>query len=300
MDFYIVDAFSSAAFCGNPAGVVILENNQDFPSEDIMIKTAAELRYSETAFIKQIDDTTFHTKYFTPVAEVDLCGHATIAAFTVLKHNNLVKDSQTYVNKTLAGNLEIYIDDDNIMMEMATPKELGEIDTPQAIEEIYNIMGIKYERVVVHKAHKVIGPLLPKIISTGLPDIMLPVLDLEALASLAPDMNALSGLSSKYDVTGVHAFAIATENESATAHTRNFSPRFGIDEEAATGTASGALSFYLNQYDIIDDEDDFSFIQGEQLKRPSRIVGKIKNIHGQLKIHIGGTGVILAEGKIFI
>ena len=75
MKFYIVDAFTDTLFGGNPAGVAILDEHVDFPSEDQMRKTAAELRYSETAFVKPLGDGEFHTRYFTPTDEVDLCGH---------------------------------------------------------------------------------------------------------------------------------------------------------------------------------------------------------------------------------
>ncbi len=82
--FLIVDAFTETAFGGNPAGVVILPENADFSSDETMVKTAAELRYSETAFIKKLADNEFKIRYFTPAAEVDLCGHATIGSFFVL------------------------------------------------------------------------------------------------------------------------------------------------------------------------------------------------------------------------
>ncbi len=298
MKFYIVDAFSSVAFGGNPAGIVILDKNQDFPEKDTMIKTAAELRYSETAFIKVLDDDTFNIRYFTPTDEVDLCGHATIASFTALIKEGLVESGKQYLNKTLAGDLTIDIDDKTIMMEMATPEHISDITTPEALEEIYSIMGIKHEQVIVEKTENIIGELFPKIISTGLPDIMLPVMDLKTLSLIAPNMPQLSDLSKRYNVTGVHAFALGSDD--ATAHTRNFAPLFGIDEEAATGTASGALAYYLNQEGIISDNAEFSFIQGEDMNRPSRILGKLQKVDDQLKIKVGGTGVILADGNIFI
>ena len=75
MKYFIVDAFSDVAFGGNPAGVVLLGDN-DFPSEKFMRQVAAEFRYSETAFVKQNDVAEFTVRYFTPVDEVDLCGHA--------------------------------------------------------------------------------------------------------------------------------------------------------------------------------------------------------------------------------
>ena len=59
MKFYIVDAFTEKMFGGNPAGVVILPEGEDFPSDELCVQTAAELRYSETAFIKQLGEKDF-------------------------------------------------------------------------------------------------------------------------------------------------------------------------------------------------------------------------------------------------
>ena len=100
MKFYIVDAFTDTLFGGNPAGVVILPDGSDFPSDEIMVKTAAELRYSETAFIKRINEKEFNIRYFTPAAEVDLCGHATIGSFKALLHAGYVEDNGNYINHT--------------------------------------------------------------------------------------------------------------------------------------------------------------------------------------------------------
>ena len=83
MQYYIVDAFTDQPFGGNPAGVVLLDSDA-FPEEELMLKVAAELRYSETAFVVQHSDNEYTVRYFTPKAEVDLCGHATIASFALL------------------------------------------------------------------------------------------------------------------------------------------------------------------------------------------------------------------------
>ena len=73
MKLYIADAFTRRIFGGNPAGVVILPKGASYPPEETMRKTAAELRYSETAFILPCDDSCFQLRYFTPAGEVDLC-----------------------------------------------------------------------------------------------------------------------------------------------------------------------------------------------------------------------------------
>ena len=85
MEIYIVDAFTNRRFCGNQAGVAILEPQEPFPEAEFMRSLAEELRYSETAFVKVCSPGRYSIRYFTPAGEVDLCGHATVAAFTVLR-----------------------------------------------------------------------------------------------------------------------------------------------------------------------------------------------------------------------
>ena len=85
MRLFIVDAFAKRRFAGNQAGVALLPAGEDFPEPGFMQALAAELRHSETAFVKRLGPDRFRLRYFTPEGEVDLCGHATIAAFTVLR-----------------------------------------------------------------------------------------------------------------------------------------------------------------------------------------------------------------------
>ncbi len=73
MKFYIVDAFTDTLFGGNPAGVVILPDGSDFPSDEIMVKTAAELRYSETAFIKRINEKRIQYSLFLHLPQKSTC-----------------------------------------------------------------------------------------------------------------------------------------------------------------------------------------------------------------------------------
>ena len=103
MKFQIVDAFTRQTFGGNPAGVVLLPEGAEFPADETMRKTAAELRYSETAFIKPLGGNRFQIRYFTPAAEVELCGDATIGSFHALQEMGLVVEGGTYIDETLSG-----------------------------------------------------------------------------------------------------------------------------------------------------------------------------------------------------
>jgi PhzF family phenazine biosynthesis protein len=287
MQYYIVDAFTDRLFGGNPAGVVILEDNV-FPDDTLMQQIAAELRLSETAFVQQNGPHEFTIRYFTPVAEVPLCGHATIAAFGIITKMGIVTEEHAHcVNHTKAGDLQV-ITGNVIMMEMASPLLLDTIREPEQLDRLYRIMGARRDGVT----------LLPQIISTGLPDIIMPVRDVEALQSLSPDMPALSALSDELRVTGAHVFAL--NDDSYTAHVRNFGPLYGIDEESATGTANAALSYYLHLNGIIGSPAECHFLQGEAMSRPSVITTQLHSCINRCNIWVGGESRIVANGDLWI
>ena len=81
MKYYVVDAFTSELFKGNPAGVCVVDS---FPPDDLMQEIAAENRLSETAFVCRREDGDYNLRWFTPGAEVNLCGHATLGTSYVL------------------------------------------------------------------------------------------------------------------------------------------------------------------------------------------------------------------------
>lgn len=281
LKYFIVDAFTSEPFGGNPAGVVLLDG--DFPNERLMLQIAAELRYSETAFVRQLAVDEFHLRYFTPCSEVDLCGHATIATFGLLWRRCMVSDHSPIVNHTLAGDLMVRIER-QVMMQMATPKVVDKRVDPERLHRI--MAGGSTPQ----------WPDLPvEVVSTGLPDIIMPVKDLESLNALQPDMAALSALSQELDVVGVHAFALT--DDGYTAHVRNYGPLYGVPEESATGTANAALTHYLQRRGRVTAGDECRFMQGEAMQRPSVVA---TTLHADGSIWVGGDSVIVAEGSLLV
>lgn len=99
-------AFSDKALGGNPAGVVLQAAHL---SESQMQEVARQVGFSETAFVMPSDQADFKVRFFTPSDEVDLCGHATIALFYLMKTQHLV-DVGTYTLETLAGILKVVIE----------------------------------------------------------------------------------------------------------------------------------------------------------------------------------------------
>ena len=274
MKYFIVDAFTDQAFGGNPAGVVLLDSDA-FPEEKLMLNIAAELRYSETAFVRKHSAQEFTIRYFTPKAEVELCGHATIASFFLLHQKGLA--SGTCLCHTKAGDLRIEAGE-KVMMQMAKPQIVATLGEN---EEIYHALGVKNY-----------SPTMPvQVVSTGLPDLMIPLPDVVTLQSLQPNMEAIAEITKKHEAVSFHVFAFGNDNY--TAHVRDFAPLYDIPEESATGTANASLTYYLQQHGSIGAEAECAFIQGEAMGRPSVVATRIQS---DGNIFVGGTATVVAEG----
>jgi PhzF family phenazine biosynthesis protein len=278
MKYFIVDAFTDHPFGGNPAGVVLLDGDI-FPHEALMLKIAAELRYSETAFIRRHSATEFTIRYFTPKAEVELCGHATIASFSLLHRKGLA--SGRCLCHTLAGDLVIETGE-RVMMQMAQPRI---VETVEDIDEIYKALGINGYT-----------PTLPvQITYTGLPDFMIQVNNIATLQAMKPDMEAITEITRRYNAVSFHVFAFGNDNY--TAHVRDFGPLYGVPEESATGTANAALTYYLQQNGCLGQEAECAFLQGEAMGRPSVVATRIE---ADGNIFVGGTAAVVAEGNLLV
>ena len=285
MKYYIVDAFTDRPFGGNPAGVVFLEENA-FPNEGLMTQVAAELRYSETAFVRRLSPTGYHLRYFTPKGEVELCGHATVATFALL-HRLGMADGRCLCH-TLAGDLAIEAGE-RVMMQMAKPRIVNTIaDT----EEIYNALGLSFS---ILSSQSSIFNLPVQVAYAGLNDIMIPVPDVATLNALQPDMEAVAAITKEHETTSFHVFTIAEDRY--TAHVRDFGPLYGIPEESATGTANAALTHYLAVNGVIPSQGDFAFLQGEAMGRPSVVATRIAD---DGTVYVGGTAAIVAEGNLYL
>ena len=278
MKYFVLDAFTNQPFGGNPAGVVLLDGDT-FPKESLMLQIAAELRYSETAFIRRHSDKEFTIRYFTPAAEVELCGHATIASFFLLHHEGLA--SSQCLCHTLAGDLSVEAGE-KVMMQMATPSIVA---TLEENGEIYKALGVIDYR-----------PNLPvQIAYSGLPDLMIQIQDVATLHALQPDMDAIAAITKKHNAVSFHVFAFA--DDGYTAHVRDFAPLYGVPEESATGTANAALTYYLRQNGYIGAEAECAFLQGEAMGRPSTVATRIRK---DGTIYVGGTAAIVAKGDLFV
>lgn len=281
MELYIADAFTRTRFSGNQAGVALL-GEAPFPDEDLMRALAGELKHSETAFVRQTGERAFHIRYFTPAEEVDLCGHATIAAFTVLRETGAAGTGSCTL-QTRSGGLEIEVGPESVWMDMAPPAD-GRTFSEEEQRRLYGAYGLTL-------AERPAG-LEPQAVSTGLLDILLPVTSREVLNRAVQNEPEVTALSRQYGVVGVHMFCLGDDGAGITARCRNFAPLYAIPEEAATGTSNGALTYYLYRRGLVREGAENCFLQGEAMGKPSEILSRLTAGPGGVKVRVGGPAVL--------
>lgn len=283
MKIFVVDAFASERFMGNQAGVVILEEGVDYPCDERMTQLAAELKHSETAFVRRQGASAYQLRYFTPVGEVELCGHATVAAFTVLRETGLAA-AGAYLARTLAGELNVTVEERFIWMDMAEPVQVYRFTIEEAAE-LYAACGMDLTAEP--------AGLMPEIIKAGLSDIQLPVKNKELLDQAVIDMARVSRLSERYQVTGIHMFCPGQDGIAA--YCRNFAPLYEIPEEAATGTSNGGLTLYLRDHGLLRERQVNRFRQGEAMGRTSYVYTTISGAF----VRVGGEAAVSLECRLF-
>jgi len=276
---YRLSSFTDKIEGGNPAGVVL---NADNLKEGEMKYIAKEVAYSETAFVSQSDKADFKVRFFTPVEEVDLCGHATIATFSLLNKKGIISPGK-YNQETKAGLLGIDVSiNEEIMMDQNIPY-FGEYLDKKIIAEALNISVEDF-----YSEYPV------QIVSTGLKDIIVPIKSFDKMNFLTPNFEEIAKICVENDSAGFHVFNL--ENNNYNASCRNFAPHLGIQEESATGTASGALASYFVEQGIYKPNKKMVFEQGYKMKKPSKIKAIVESKEGIYeKVKVGGKAVIIDE-----
>jgi len=214
---YLVDSFTSQAFAGNPAGVVLLDAPQN---ENWMQRVAAEVNQAETAFLVRQQDG-FDLRWFTPTVEVDLCGHATLGSAHILWEEGYLASGMEARFHTRSGILKASPDSGWIKLDFpATPPEPCEV--PDGLLQSLGLSG---------------GSVLRSRF-----DYLVSIESAEQIRRLVPDLVAMRKIPSR----GVIVTA-ASDLPDADFVSRFFAPRFGVDEDPVTGSAHCALAPYWAQ-----------------------------------------------------
>lgn len=299
----LVDAFSTDPLAGNPAGVI---PDAEGLADNQQRAIAAELGASETVFITDSEVAERRFRYFSPTTEVDLCGHATIAAYAYLDATGEI-DPGTHTVETNVGVIEITVDDDGTVWMRQQSPTVASIDL--AYDDVADALGIDAA------ALRDIGDELPlAIASTGLPFIIVPVNFLEHVGDVNPDAAAIDTLVTSYDAAGMYIFSFDTLESASTLHARAFIPSLGITEDPVTGTAAGACTAYLDTFDAFDVfPSTVRCEQGHFCDRPGYIRAQLiqpeqqndkpdesNDSYAQGGVRVGGHAVMTLDGTVAI
>ena len=211
LKIYQIDAFAERVFEGNPAAVISLEN---WLPDNLMQQIAMENNLSETSFFVPVENG-FHIRWFTPTAEVNLCGHATLATAHVLFHHLNYAEKEIHF-KSHSGILKVKMENSQIVLDFpASP--LTEIEIPSEVAKAFHIQPVACFK--------------------GRDDFMLLFENENLISQLKPDFQQLVLVKTR----GVICTSISEKYDFVS---RFFAPAVGVNEDPVTGSAHTMLIPY--------------------------------------------------------
>ncbi|MGX6606959.1 PhzF family phenazine biosynthesis protein [Micromonosporaceae bacterium Da 78-11] len=259
-------AFSDDPKGGNPAGVVLDAAGLD---DARMLAIAAELGYSETAFaVEGVGG--YRVRYFSPLAEVPFCGHATVATAVALGPGD-------HLFVTNAGEVPVTVDDAGRATLTSVPASVADLsgDDLAAL-----LAALRWSGPDLDPA------LPPRVAYAGAYHPVLAVRSRRRLAELDYDVPALTALTQARGWTTVQ---LVFRTGDDTFDVRNPFPVGGVYEDPATGAAAAAFGAYLRDLRLVPADATLHLAQGDDLGRPSRITVELRA--GEQGVRVSGTAV---------
>jgi PhzF family phenazine biosynthesis protein len=259
MKFWQVDAFTNEVFGGNPAAVFIFDHE---PQYELMIKVACEMNLSETAFVIMGEE--LKIRWFTPNTEVNLCGHATLAAAHILWQEDLTK-SDKLVFQSKSGSLIVTRAEEGYTLDFPLQPPSKK---PEYEDQVSEILG-----------------LIPEYIGSNGEDCMA-VVDDATLRAFSPDFNKISALAER-------GFLLTAQDSSGRYDYiyRGFFPKLNVPEDPVTGSANTCLAPYWTK------QLNKSKLSAQQVsKRGGNLIIEVF----KERVLITGSAVTVFEGQMTI
>jgi PhzF family phenazine biosynthesis protein len=254
-------AFATDPNGGNPAGVVL-----DAPmlTDSVMLMTAAQIGFSETAFVSPEDSGIFRTRYFSPLTEVPFCGHATIALAVAHAERHGPGSMRLETNAGIVSvSTERRADGSLVATLVSVPPRSAELED----EDLRELLA------ALRWADSDLDPTLPpRVAYAGAWHPLIAASSRARLAELDYDMSLLADLMQRKDWATIDLIW----REAATVfHARNPFPPGGVVEDPATGAAAAALGGYLRELGLIPVPSVITIHQGQDMGRPGLITVSI-------------------------
>ncbi|MCX4509400.1 PhzF family phenazine biosynthesis protein [Streptomyces sp. NBC_01619] len=267
-------AFSTDPSGGNPAGVVLDASALDDAG---MLAIAAELGYSESAFLTAENERTYRIRYFSPRAEVPFCGHATVASAVAL------------AERIGPGRLEFMTRAGRVPVEVAEEAGTYRATLSSVEPRVEDIGADDLAEALAALDWASPGDLdpafPPRVAFAGARHLVLAAATRARLADLSYDFARLEALMHRLDLTTVQ---LVWRESPTVFHVRDPFPVGGVVEDPATGAAAAAFGAYLRELGLAPEDAVVTLHQGEDLGRPGELT--VTLYAGDPRVHVSGAG----------
>ena len=300
--FIQVDVFTDRPFGGNP--LAVFPEAEGLTTEE-MQRLAREMNLSETTFVlpPQARGADFKVRIFTPAKELPFAGHPVVGTHWVLAHLGRVdlREPVTQVRFELGVGVlpaDLHVAGGQVERVVMTQ---GRPTFHAVLDDVTNLatgLGLVPEAVTE-------TGLPVQVVSTGVPQMMVPVRSLAEVQALDAGQLNVAALNRACEACGTECamvFTLETERPEAMVHVRVFAPLLGVPEDPATGSANGALGAYLVHHQAVPVAEPTTHIiseQGAELGRPSTLYVEVDSAGGEITaVRVGGQVVPVAEGIV--
>jgi trans-2,3-dihydro-3-hydroxyanthranilate isomerase len=307
--FIQVDVFTDKPFGGNP--LAVFPKAEGLTTEE-MQRLAREMNLSESTFVSppQTPGADFKVRIFTPAVELPFAGHPVVGTHWVLAHLGRVDlhEPVTQVRFELGVGVlpaDLHVAGGQVERVVMTQDRptfhamLEDVtDGSTELKVLAEGLGLAPEAITE-------TGLPVHVVSTGVPQMMVPVRSLAEVQALDPGRLNTAALNRACHAAGtecVLVFTFQTERPEATVHVRVFAPLLGVPEDPATGSANGALGAYLVHHRAVPVTEPTTHIlseQGAEIGRPSRLYIEVDGVGEEITaVRVGGQVVPVAEGMV--
>ncbi len=291
--FMQVDAFTERPLGGNPCAVLFDTDELD---SDVMLAIAKENNLSETAFVRSSQKADFAALYFTPAMEIPFAGHPTLATAYALIESGRWESGGEPFEITLelrVGVITVEVKyKQNKIQQLVMVQRKPEFLRMYEPRAVLPVFGLTSEDLLP-------GGLI-QTVSTGTPQLMIPLKDQNALRRIQLDIEEYRQLRQDGDFFSPHLFCLSGATGEGHTFARHLDIPPDLPEDPFTGSATGGMAAYLWRYGLIE-QPRFVAEQGHWMGRPGKawveVVGARENIQA---IRVGGNAVTVVRGEFYI
>jgi len=294
-DFHIVDVFARERYAGNQLAVV--ESGGDLSDEE-MGAIAAEVDFSETTFVESWTEP-YEVRIFTPEAEIPFAGHPTLGTAAVIREEVGGEPEEVILDLDV-GEVPVAVEggdgsgkanreeSSETLWMTQQPPDFGETLSDDRLAEVLSLSPAAVD-----------GDWPVQIVSTGLPTIVVPLVDREALTDATVDRAAYDDVTGDREAKNVLAFCPDPRDDANDLAVRVFAPFYGVPEDPATGSSNGCLAAYLARHAYFGTGTVEARVeQGYKMGRPSLLHLDAVDRGDDVRVEVGGSVVPVARGRL--